>query len=154
MSDGSFNIGGLAKAADVPTSTVRFYERRGLLRPDGRSRANYRVYGEASLDRVRFIRTAHDAGFTLADIGRLLVELDGGSDTCTHVQTLIAGRLEKVAEQIRRLDHARGVLTDWLAACRRAARSGRCVVLEGLATREPPQPATGSDPRKKSHKSP
>jgi len=154
MNDASFTIGGLSKAAGLPTSTVRFYERRGLLRPDGRSRANYRVYGEASLERARFIKAAHGAGFTLADIARLLVELDGDSDSCAHVQHLIAGRLTKVSDQLRHLEHARVVLNGWLAECRRAARSGRCVVLEGLRTPEPPLPATRSGPRKKMSKSP
>lgn len=134
MTDTPLTIGGLSRAAGVPTSTVRFYERRGLLRPDGRSRGNYRVYGEASLARVRFIRAAHDAGFTLADTARLLEELDGGPECCRHVQGLVADRLEKAAAQIEQLERARGVLSRWLAECRRAATAGRCVILEHLAT--------------------
>ncbi len=64
-------IGQLAAQADVPTSTVRYYERRGLLRCEGRTRANYRQYGEATLERLRFIRAAQAAGFTLVDIRSL-----------------------------------------------------------------------------------
>lgn len=56
-----FTIGQLAAQADVPTSTVRYYERRGLVRCEGRTRSNYRQYGEATLERLRFIRSAQAA---------------------------------------------------------------------------------------------
>lgn len=154
MSDQSFNIGGLAKAAGVPTSTVRFYERQGLLRPDSRSRSNYRVYGQAAVQRLRFIRAAHAAGFTLSDTARLLREVDGEPETCAHVQSLIAERLAKVEATLIELTHAREVLTRWQAACRRAARSGRCVVLEALETPNPPLPPGRESPRKKVSRSP
>lgn len=154
MSDQSFSIGGLAKAAGVPTSTVRFYERQSLLRPDSRSRSNYRVYGQSALRRLRFIRAAHEAGFTLSDIARLLKEVDGEPETCTHVQSLITQRLAKVEATLLQLTRAREVLTRWQAACRRAARSGRCVVLEALDTPPPPPSPGGASPRKKMSRSP
>jgi DNA-binding transcriptional MerR regulator len=149
MSEQSFTIGGLARAAGVPVSTVRYYERRGLLRPDARSPSNYRVYAPGSLRRLRFIRAAHAAGFTLGDIARLLAEADGEPETCTHIQDLISQRLEKVEAALAQLTHARNVLTRWQAACRRAARSGRCVVLEALETPMPPSPPPGARSRKK-----
>jgi hypothetical protein len=49
-----YTIGELAKAADVPSSTLRYYERRGLVEPDNRSEGNYRLYGPETLERVRF----------------------------------------------------------------------------------------------------
>lgn len=154
MSNRTLTIGGLAKAAGVPTSTVRFYERQGLVRPESRSRSNYRVYGEAAVQRLRFIRAAHSAGFTLSDTARLLAEVAGETDTCAHVQGLIAERLAKVESMLAQLTHAREVLTQWLAACRKAARSGRCVVLDALETPEPPRATGGSRTRKKMPRTP
>ena len=61
MSD-RLTIGELAKAADVPASTVRYYERTGLLRRPPRSASNYRLYGEEDVYRVRFIRAARPRG--------------------------------------------------------------------------------------------
>lgn len=153
MSECLLNIGGLAKAAGVPTSTVRFYEREGLLRPESRSRSNYRVYGQAALRRLRFIRAAHAAGFTLSDTARLLSEVDGEPETCAHVQGLIAERLTKVEATLVQLAHAREVLTRWQAACRRAARSGQCVVLEALETPDSDLSAGRENKRKKAAKS-
>jgi len=127
-----YTIGPLAKAAGVPASTVRFYERRGLLTPDQRSGGNYRRYGRAALERLRFIRAAQAAGFTLKDIELLLEFRDGDAAPCGEVQALIASRLARIEQEIQHLAHVREVLTRWMGVCRRAAKSGRCAVLEGL----------------------
>ncbi len=128
-----YTIGKLARAADVPTSTVRYYERRGLLRPDGRSDGNFRLYGEAALERLRFVRSAQAAGFTLADITALLRFRDGDVTPCQEIQTLITSRLDQVTEQMDHLEHVQRLLRKWLDVCREADQTGRCGVLEGLA---------------------
>ncbi len=129
-------IGALAKQAGVPTSTIRYYERRGLLRPDGRSEGNYRVYGEEALDRLQFVRSAQAAGFTLSDISALLQFRDGNTAPCTEVQDLITVRLDQVVEQIDHLKLVERMLGKWRTVCREAERSGRCGVLEGLAAKK------------------
>jgi len=65
-------ISQLAKATGFPVSTIRFYERRGLLRPAGRSSGNYRLYGRGAGERLTFIRAAQAAGFELPEIKALL----------------------------------------------------------------------------------
>lgn len=127
-----YTIGQLARAADVPTSTVRYYERRGLLRPASRSRGNYRQFDAEALDRLLFIRSAQAAGFTLSDITALLAFRDGDAAPCREVQDLIAARLDKVVEQIKHLKVVDRMLREWMKVCREAERSGRCGVLEGL----------------------
>ena len=126
-------IGALAKQAGVPTSTVRYYERRGLLRPEGRSEGNYRLYGEEAMDRLRFVRSAQAVGFTLSDISALLQFRDGDTAPCKEVQDLITVRLDQVVEQIDHLKLVERMLGKWRTVCREAERSGRCGVLEGLA---------------------
>jgi len=62
-------------AAEVGTTTraIRYYEEVGLLRPAARSQGSYRLYDAADVERLRFIRGLRDdAGFSLAEIGRLL----------------------------------------------------------------------------------
>ncbi len=134
--DDSRTIGRLARAAAVPVSTVRYYERRGLLRPDRRSEGNYRLYGKEALDRLRFVRAAQAAGFTLSDISALLEFCGGDPAPCRDVQALIVSRLESVGAQLEKLLEVRKVLRRWLRICRKAERSGRCGVLEGLCGRE------------------
>lgn len=133
MNDQTLTIGQLAKTAGVPTSSVRFYERRGLLSPDLRSGSNYRLYGAATLERLRFLRAAQGAGFTLKDIALLLDFRDGNASPCREVQNLIEARLTEVDRQIEHLHHVRDVLGQWQNVCRRVERTGRCGVLEGLS---------------------
>ena len=64
----SDTIGGLAKAAGVRVETVRYHQRRGLLPEPARPPGEVRRYGETDLKRLRFIRSAQAAGFTLAEI--------------------------------------------------------------------------------------
>jgi len=65
-------IGELATAAGVSASRIRFYETAGLLVPDGRTQAGYRIYGEPALQALRIIEQAQLAGFTLAEIKAIL----------------------------------------------------------------------------------
>lgn len=125
-------IGELADAAGVPTTTVRFYERRGLVSPDGRSESNYRLYGEASLERLRFIAAAKDAGFALGDIRALLDFADGVTPPCREVQHLIEERLARTRAQMERLGEIDTRLSSWLRACKRAEKRGRCEVVDRL----------------------
>jgi len=131
-------IGELADAAGVPTTTVRFYERRGLIAPDGRSESNYRLYGEESLERLRFIVAAKDAGFALGDIRALLDFDDGVTAPCREVQELIEQRLARTRAQMERLGEIDEHLSSWLRACKRAEKEGRCEVVERLHAREKP----------------
>ncbi len=127
-----YTIGRLARAAGVRASTVRFYERRRLLSPDARTEGNYRVYGPTALERLRFIRAAQANGFSLEDIAALLKFRDGTTAPCPEVQTLIEERLSDLDRRVEELRQVQEILRASLTACRRAERSNRCRVIEGL----------------------
>jgi DNA-binding transcriptional MerR regulator len=114
----------------VPASTVRYYERAGILRPSRRSASNYRLYGPEELHRLRFIRAAQATGFTLRDVRELLRPAG-----CGDVQSMIGRRLALLDARLRDLRHVRGVLRESLALCREHERSGRCRVIESLSER-------------------
>ena len=137
-----YTIGQLARAAGVPTSTVRFYERSRLLRPDGRTEGNYRVYGPASFERLRFIRAAQANGFALEDVAALLSLRDGTTAPCREVRTLVEHRLADLERRVGQLRHLRAVLRSSLKLCREAERSDRCQVIDRLrvASSSPPSP--------------
>ena len=136
----SYTIGQLAQTTGVPTSTVRYYERVGLLRPRGRTGANYRMYDAEACERLRFIRAAQATGFTLEDISALLNLRDGTTAVCQAVQTLIEERLSDVAKRMTDLRHVQRVLKSSLNMCRQSGRDGRCEVIEQLtmASSAPP----------------
>jgi MerR family mercuric resistance operon transcriptional regulator len=137
-------IGQLGRAAGVPASTVRFYERSRLLRPEGRTDGNYRVYGPASLERLRFIRAAQANGFALQDITALLNVRDGTIAPCKEVQILIEERLTDLDIRVEQLRHVQDILRASLKACRGAERLDRCQVIDSLKVASSSAPIRGS----------
>jgi DNA-binding transcriptional MerR regulator len=126
-------IGQLAKSVGVPDSTIRFYERLGLLRPTGRTATNYRYYGPDACDRLTFIRSAQVAGFELTDIKSMLAFQDGRVAPCAEVLGLVNARLGGVRGQLRKLRHVEHVLVQFRHACERRTRRKGCPVLETLS---------------------
>lgn len=128
----SFTIGELAARVGVPTTTVRYYERSGLLRKPRRTESNYRLYDQDEVERLRFIRASQAAGLTLSDIKVLLLYRDGVVAPCSEVRDLIEKRLAKITEAMRELRHVKKVLDGYLEICRQAEADARCEVLDRL----------------------
>ena len=135
-------IGKLSKATDVPTSTIRYYERRGLLSPGNRSEGNYRLYDSDAVERLRFIRAAQATGFTLEDVEKLLTLRIGPKTHCEDVQSLMQQRLDDVKQRMKELRHVERVLKTFLDKCQQSSRTGYCQVIEDLneQTRSPRSP--------------
>lgn len=107
-------IGGLAEAGGVGVETIRYYQRRGLLRmPDGGGAT--RRYDEGDLRRLHFIRQAQAAGFTLNQIGELLT-LDAGTDR-SRARTMARERITDLDRKISELKAAKAALGRLAAAC-------------------------------------
>lgn len=96
-------IGELADAVGLPTRTVAFYERKGLLPEPQRAANGYRVYDEVTFGRLRFIRPAQSAGLSLAEIGSILDIRDTGQAPCTHVGDLLGVKLAEVRQRREQL---------------------------------------------------
>lgn len=125
-------ISQLAVAADVATSTIRYYERIGLVEPEDRSAGNYRLYSGASLDRLKFIKAAQAIGFTLDDTRTLLADESGSPAKCGDVQNLIEDRLADVEERLKDLRHVRKVLKSALSQCQQQKKTDCCHVVKRL----------------------
>lgn len=126
-------ISELAQRAGVNVQTVRYYERRGLL-DDPRNRGvGYREYGEATLDRLRFIRRSQELGFTLSEIEELLaLRLQRGT-TAADVKERAAAKIAEIDEKLRDLERIREALTHLAGQCRGGRGPvGDCPLLEAL----------------------
>lgn len=127
-------IGKLAKAGGVGIETVRYYQRRGLLaEPARRPNGGVRRYGDADLHRLRFIRSAQGAGFSLNEIAELL-DLHA-SDDRARARELAARRIATIDAQIADLGRARASL-DRLARRCAAGAAGPCPILSAFDTPE------------------
>lgn len=127
-----YTIGQLAREAGVPISTLRYYERVGLLRPDDRSEGNYRLYGNEAVERLRFVRTAQATGFTIEDIKALVSHRHDEPGLCQDVQGLIRERLADVKRRMDDLRHVRQVLNLALKKCVHSEKTGHCEVVESI----------------------
>ncbi len=119
-------IGGLAKAAGVGVETVRYYQRRGLLTEPARPAGEIRRYGDEDVRRLKFIRSAQAAGFTLTEIGELL-ELSS-SDDRARARELAQARVAALDDKIAELKEARDALSGLATACSKQ-RGGTCPIL-------------------------
>jgi len=133
--NGLLKIGQVARAVGVAASTLRYYEREGLLQPTRRSDAGYRLYDADAVQRLHFVRAAQAVGFTLHDI-RVLLELDASdARTCKEeVQPLIERRLAEIELKMKDLKRVRATLGRALDRCR--GSNGQCAVLKELRPAE------------------
>jgi MerR family mercuric resistance operon transcriptional regulator len=113
-------IGALAKAAGVGVETVRYYQRRGLLPEPARPPGEVRRYGEEDVKRLKFIRSAQAAGFTLNEISELIA-LDAADDR-KRARELAEARVAALDDKIAELREARKALAGLATEC--ATRSG------------------------------
>lgn len=118
-------IGSLAKAGGVGVETVRYYQRRGLLAEPARA-GGVRRYGEGDARRLRFIRAAQEAGFTLNGISELL-ELDAGEDR-VRAHALAQARIAAIDAEVAKLTAARGALEKLARRCATGEGEG-CPIL-------------------------
>jgi len=129
----AMTISELARAGGVGVETVRFYQRRGLLadpRPARHGGApGRRHYGDDEVRRLRFVRSAQRAGFTLDEIARLL-ELDRMNDR-PAARGMARERIAALDARIAELEMARNALAKLAKACAGGA-DGPCPILEAF----------------------
>ena len=108
----ALSISEFARAGGVGVETVRYYQRRGLLPVPPRAQdaigGGIRRYDERDVGRLRFIRSAQAAGFTLEEIGELLA-LDATADR-RRVHALAEARVTALDAKIADLQAARDAL--------------------------------------------
>ncbi len=98
-------IGQLAHEAGVNVETIRYYERRGLIRDPPRTGAGYRQYSAADLWRLQFIARAKRLGFTLGEIASLVGP--DGSSTAETVLHMARTKIHALDERQRELADTR-----------------------------------------------
>lgn len=124
-------IGRLARATNTNVETIRYYERIGLLGAPARSEGNYRVYDEAELGRLSFVRRARDLGFSLEQIRELLGLSDDRSRPCGAVDELARQHLAAVDRKIADLRALRRELGNLVEQCSLGTIAD-CRIIEAL----------------------
>jgi len=133
----TLTIGGLARASGVHVETIRYYQRRGLLPEPVRPPGGIRRYGSADVDRLTFVKTAQQLGFSLNEVSELLQLEDGAH--CREASALAEGKLWEVQEKIDHLQRIESVLRDLIGRCHAHRGNIACPLIRTLheGRREP-----------------
>ena len=101
----------LAASAGISTDTLRYYERRGVLRPPARTRGGYRRYPAAAAAQVALVRRALAIGFSVKELARVFSERDAGGAPCRKVRAIVGDRLARIDDELAALSALKAELT-------------------------------------------
>jgi Hg(II)-responsive transcriptional regulator len=138
-------IGEVAARAGVNVQTLRYYERRGLLKEPDRRPSGYREYPPETVQIVRFVKRAQELGFTLGEIQALLRLRSDRRARCADVRARARAKLADIEGRIETLRAMKRALEVLLATCRSDRSVRECPILECLDERKetPHEEATG-----------
>jgi len=123
-------IGALAAAADVNVETIRYYQRRGLLRQPNKPGGSIRRYGEDELARLKFVTAAQRLGFSLDEIAGFLTLEDGTH--CREARELARHKLGDVREKLAHLRGIESALAGLAQECGRSRGKVSCPLIVAL----------------------
>jgi DNA-binding transcriptional MerR regulator len=112
------NISQLAKANRISTDTVRYYEKQGLLGAPLRQDNGYRVYTDAHVETVRFVRGAQALGFSLAEIRTILPQLAAGQFGRMEIEQQLQAKMAQIDSHLRQLQRLKKELAATFASLR------------------------------------
>jgi MerR family mercuric resistance operon transcriptional regulator len=122
----------LAGRAGVNAETLRYYERRGLLREPPRTPGGYRDYPAAAVELLWFIKRAQELGFTLDEVDELLHLDAGGPESCDAARALAETRRADLEARIADLRRMSDSLAGLIATCGRPRADRSCALLDAI----------------------
>jgi len=131
------NISELAKAVEVSTDTVRYYEKQGLIDAPERQANGYRSYTEAHVGLVRFVRGAQALGFSLAEIRTILPQVAQGTFGRTEIEQQLKAKMVQIDAHMAQLKTLKNELTSTFKAL-------RCSPTQPVSTANATSPDSGS----------
>lgn len=135
-------IGALAKAAGVPTSTIRYYEEIGILRPAPRTAGGQRSYDNDDLSRLTFIKQCRDFGFGIDQV-RVLLDLSiSTSRDCIETRDIAQVHLDEVRLKLHELRALEQRLESFVERCNTACAGGpgqNCLIFKEMASPATPK---------------
>ena len=135
-------IGELAKATDCAVETIRYYERENLLPEPARTEGNYRLYTQAHVERLTFIRNCRTLDMTLDEIRSLLALMDRPEGNCEGVNSLVDEHIEHVQARVAELKALEQQLIQLRRQCHDARANRDCGILRSLDHSVTDSPAT------------
>jgi MerR family transcriptional regulator, copper efflux regulator len=132
----SLSIGVLAQQTGCTVPTIRYYEEIGLLPAGPRTEGGRRVYGQAAVRRLTFIRRCRDFGFSIEQVRELVDLVDEPDRPCTEVREVAARHLTQLRQKLAELQALESSVAAFVCSCDTACAGGAavdCTILEDLA---------------------
>ena len=126
----NLTIGKLAQKSNVTVETIRHYQRKKLLSEPEKPANGFRQYPIETIVRIRFIKHAQQAGFSLKEISELL-SLDDSH--CSDVRKIAEQKLQKIDEQINSLTMLRNILDTLVQGCHSNPSEKRCSLIQAIS---------------------
>ena len=111
------NIGEAARASGVSTKTIRYYETAGLIATAERTGGGYRVYTQADVHMLRFIKRARDLGFSIDRIRRLLDLWQDKSRASRDVKRLALDHIAEITAKLAAMSTVRDAVQELADKC-------------------------------------
>lgn len=129
---GFFNIGDASAISGVSAKMIRHYEQIGLIQAANRTFANYRIYSEADIHTLKFIRRARLLGFSIKQIAVLLSLWQDKSRSSAEAKRLALEHVEELENKIREMQQMSDAIRRLADHCHGDHRPD-CPILESLA---------------------
>jgi DNA-binding transcriptional MerR regulator len=142
---GNLRIGALAKQTGTNAPTIRYYEEIGLLRSAGRQAGNQRVYSDADVKSLTFIRRCREFGFSIDQVRSLVALVQDPASSCMHARDLAQEHLVAVRAKLAELKALERSIASFVTSCDASCAGGAgpdCVILDDLSKGRKETPST------------
>lgn len=127
-----FLISDIAKATNTTIDAIRFYEKKGLLKPAHKAKNGYRYYDSQSLERLRFINNCRHLDLSIIEIKTLIDEINKPNEKCDNVISLIENHIDKVDLKINELMAFKKDLLEIRQTCNATNLICECLIIKKL----------------------
>lgn len=128
----TMTIGQVVQKTGTGMETIRFYERKGLIRKPARRANGYRQYTDEHITQLLFIKQAKVLGFSLNEISELLSIRSGTTTECNYVKRIAAEKLDDIEARIKMLQRMRRTLKKLVNECPGQGPIEVCPILDAL----------------------
>lgn len=128
----NYQISVFAEKCGVNKETIRYYEKKALLKEPNRTDAGYRIYSDDDVKRVKFIKRLQDLGFSLSEIYKLLGVVDNDNVRCQGMYEFVSKKEKEIQKQIADLKRTESMLQDLKKRCPDQKAINQCPIIEWL----------------------
>ena len=148
----NLKIGALARQTGTNAPTIRYYEEIGLLRSAGRQAGNQRVYGDADVKSLTFIRRCREFGFSIDQVRSLVALVQDPASPCVQARDLAQEHLVAVRKKLAELKALERSIAGFVSGCEASCAGGAgpdCVILDDLSKGRTEAPGISAGRRSK-----